>query len=597
MLRKVLHIISWLEQNISFVLSLVLLQFFISAFILIYIYSQFNHSAKQVNQNKAILLQCEKIQDQLLTIESNARAYALTGNEVYLKIFQQANTSIEEHLNQLHELTANGKLSAHDFTQLKNFIEAGKNHALSLIKIKDQNGIDAAVKFEQTDNSKNFVDRIRNHLLLIEEEQQKLQQLRERDHAKWKFRLQSAFFVLLILMSVVLIIIFLVVRNNLQKRYAAEKQLQLEKQLLQNIFDNTSTLIYMKDPTGRYLLTNKRFAEVFGLPSTEMIGKRDSDFFDAETIKKIRIAEMKIFNGGEVVEVEEEAEMQGNKRIYLSVKFPLRDSGGSIYAVCGMCTDITERKSYESQIITLNKRLEENVFKLNNINRELEAFTYTVSHDLRSPLRAINGFASLLINKSTEKNFDDETLRIIQMMRENSLQMGQLIDDLLAFSKVGRYKPNLQVANMQEIVVSVLKQIGQSIDLSKISVNIQQLESAVCDPNLIKQVWANLVSNAIKFSANKSNPQIQISSSIRAEEVVYCIQDNGAGFNMQYYNKLFGMFQRLHSSNEFEGTGVGLAIVNRIVKRHSGKVWAESVPGEGATFYFSLPKEPKFIEV
>lgn len=113
MLRKVLHIISWLEQNISFVLSLVLLQFFISAFILIYIYSQFNHSAKQVNQNKAILLQCEKIQDQLLTIESNARAYALTGNEVYLKIFQQANTSIEEHLNQLHELTANGKHSAH----------------------------------------------------------------------------------------------------------------------------------------------------------------------------------------------------------------------------------------------------------------------------------------------------------------------------------------------------------------------------------------------------------------------------------------------------------------------------------------------------
>jgi len=202
----------------------------------------------------------------------------------------------------------------------------------------------------------------------------------------------------------------------------------------------------------------------------------------------------------------------------------------------------------------------------------------------------------LLINK-TKNKADEETIRIVNIIKDNSMQMGKLIDDLLAFSRIGRYKPKLEETDMRELAGMVLQQLTIDHPLKKVSLDIKSVESITCDPSLIKQVWVNLISNALKYSSQKEVQHIEIGSRKNNSEVVYYIKDNGAGFDMRYYDKLFGIFQRLHSNNDFEGTGVGLAIVHRIVKRHSGRVWAESAVDKGATFYFSLPKVANVIEV
>jgi signal transduction histidine kinase len=226
--------------------------------------------------------------------------------------------------------------------------------------------------------------------------------------------------------------------------------------------------------------------------------------------------------------------------------------------------------------------------QLEAANKELESFSYSVSHDLRSPLRAIDGFARILTEDHGGK-LDDEGRRLLEVVRDNSKKMGQLIDDLLSFSRLGRKALSTAVIDMKRLVEEVIKEQAAPGEGSP-NVVLKTLPSAFGDAVLLKQAWTNLLDNAIKFSGKRERPVIEVSGHEDGAESVYCVKDNGAGFDMQYYDKLFGVFQRLHRTEEFAGTGVGLAIVQRIVSRHGGRVWAEGRVNEGATFYFSLPK-------
>ncbi|MCE3227904.1 MAG: hybrid sensor histidine kinase/response regulator [Bacteroidetes bacterium] len=248
-----------------------------------------------------------------------------------------------------------------------------------------------------------------------------------------------------------------------------------------------------------------------------------------------------------------------------------------------------EKHQQEIALYELNKNLENKNAELIAVNQELEAFTYSVSHDLRAPLRALTGYTNIL-KEDYEEKIDDEGKRIINTISNNALKMNNLVDSLLNLSRLGKKELNRVAVNINILIREVLEELKSDYN-SNVVFKIEKLPPVMADRELIKQVFVNLISNAIKYSSKKEHPVIEIYCTDKGEELVYSVKDNGAGFNMNYSSKLFGVFQRLHNQDEFKGVGVGLATVQRIINRHYGKVWAEGKVDEGATFSFSLPVE------
>lgn len=244
------------------------------------------------------------------------------------------------------------------------------------------------------------------------------------------------------------------------------------------------------------------------------------------------------------------------------------------------------------EITALNQNLERRVVErtreMEMANKELEAFSYSVSHDLRAPLRSIHGYMNIFAEEYADQ-LDDEGKRLVGIIMKNGQRMGQLIDDLLEFSHLGRKEILRSLISMEDMVKGVWEEQRRTEDNRSIELLLNPLPKAIADSSTLRQVWFNLISNAIKYTGHKDKAIIQVGSFNKEDQIVYYVKDNGAGFDMQYYDKLFGVFQRLHSVKDFDGTGVGLAIVHRIIMKHNGTIWAEGKPGEGATFYFSLP--------
>ncbi|MBN1450762.1 MAG: HAMP domain-containing protein [Anaerolineales bacterium] len=238
-------------------------------------------------------------------------------------------------------------------------------------------------------------------------------------------------------------------------------------------------------------------------------------------------------------------------------------------------------------INSLEQRVVERTAQLEAANKELEAFSYSISHDLRAPLRAIDGFSRILIKDHAQK-LPDEATRLLGLVRSNTQQMGRLIDDLLSFSRLSRQPVNRRKVETADLVRQVLETLQSDLEGRGVEVEIGELPACQGDPTLVKQVWMNLLSNALKFTRERESPRIKIGCKNKNGEQIYFVKDNGVGFDMQYEDKLFGVFQRLHRSDKFEGTGVGLAIVQRIIQRHGGRVWAEAELNVGATFYFTF---------
>ena len=294
-----------------------------------------------------------------------------------------------------------------------------------------------------------------------------------------------------------------------------------------------------------------------------------------------------------ILELAETAKIISNKKDYsvrATPKVGDDEVGVLTNAFNQMLTEIHEQNL---EITSFNQRLEkvvaERTKEMDIANKELEAFSYSVSHDLRAPLRSIHGYMNIFSEEYLDK-LDDEGKRLVNVILKNSQRMGQLIDDLLAFSQLGRKELLKTNVSMKDMVAGIWDEHVKMEKNRVIEFKLNSLPDALADSITIKQVWTNLISNAIKYTQHTTKAIIEIGAKDQNNESIFYVRDNGAGFDMQYYEKLFGVFQRLHSTREFEGTGVGLAIVHRIITRHRGRVWAEGKPNEGATFYFSLKK-------
>ncbi len=344
-------------------------------------------------------------------------------------------------------------------------------------------------------------------------------------------------------------------------------------------------------PDGKITDVNTATEKVTGRSRRELIGTDFSDYFtDPE---KARAGYQRVFREGSVQDYELEIRhREGSLTPVVYNATVYRDEGGDVVGVFAAARDITERRKAEEEIRRLNESLERRVRErtadLEAANKEMEAFTYSVSHDLRAPLRHVDGFSRLL-SEEFGPQLSEEARHYLERITQGTRQMGQLIDDLLNLSRVGRAELRLQITGLGALVEEIIGELKAENPGRPIEWRVGALPYIECDPSLMKQVLANLLSNAVKFSRPRQAPVIEVGTSRQDGTEAVFVRDNGVGFSMKYADKLFGVFQRLHRPQDFEGTGVGLATVQRILQKHGGHAWGEGELNQGATFYFTLP--------
>ena len=363
------------------------------------------------------------------------------------------------------------------------------------------------------------------------------------------------------------------VSEDITERKKLEDHLKSSNEIFLHLFYASPLAMIIRNiEDGKILDVNGEYERLLGYKKEELVGQTSVGMgmrMDPQFSSHIRDAAL---NKKSLRNIEATLYNSRKEPVHVVVSIEIMRLGNKDCIISALL-DITERK-----------KLEEN---LNVTNKELESFTYSVSHDLRAPLRIINGYAEIIKQDPTGA-LTDEPKRMLENIITNAKRMGNLIDDLLNFSRLGRRELVTHDTDMNAVVHPILQQHVNGN--SKYHVQLHNLPQCFCDSSLIKQVWENLISNAVKYSANNPHPVIEIGSLEENHNHVYYVKDNGAGFDMKYYDKLFGVFQRLHKVSEFEGTGVGLALTQRIILKHGGKIWAESKINEGSTFYFTICK-------
>ncbi len=350
--------------------------------------------------------------------------------------------------------------------------------------------------------------------------------------------------------------------------------------------DQVPASVFIKDANSVMLYANSYLRGVLGIEN--WIGREPEEVLDAETASLIRQADQDALQLGLSMVVETLIDFEGNSRYFETRRFPIHREEAEDQ-LGGIAVDVTELRKAQSELHKLNTQLEERVVQrteeLAAANQELEAFTYSVSHDLRAPLRAINGFAEILI-EDWSGQVDGEVIRLLGQIKQSAEQLSQLVEDLLRFSRLGRQSLHKLELDPLVIVKEALKELA--LATGNLRVKLGDLPKCKADPALLRQVYINLLSNAIKFSSHQEKPCIEVGAQSQGKRTVYFVRDKGVGFDMAQAEKVFGVFQRLHKPEEYEGTGVGLAIVYNIIRRHGGQIWAEAEPNKGACFYFTL---------
>ncbi len=380
------------------------------------------------------------------------------------------------------------------------------------------------------------------------------------------------------------------ISRDITERKQAEQTLAQERNLLRTLIDLLPETVFVKDTESRFLVANQGVAAVMGADSPEaLLGKSDFDFYAREIATPFYEDEQQVIASGEPMlnKTEYNRNSLGEERWFLTTKAPFRNSDGEIIGIVGAGRDITERRQTEEKIRQLNEALAHRAQELEIANKELEAFTYSVSHDLRAPLRAMDGFSRIVMDDYAPQ-LPPDAQRYLQLVRDNAQQMGDLINGLLMLSRLGRQPLQTQPVAPAALARQAFDSLRLEMENRQVEITIAELPDAQADAALLRQVFANLLQNALKFTRKREITTIEVGHIVVDNQPIFYIKDNGVGFDMRYTDKLFGVFQRMHRAEDFEGTGIGLATVQRIIHRHGGRVWAEGEVDRGATFYFTL---------
>ncbi len=378
---------------------------------------------------------------------------------------------------------------------------------------------------------------------------------------------------------------FLTHTQDITAQKKAEKDLEKERDLLQVLMDNIPDSIYFKNKKSQFIRISRNQSKKFKMKdATEAIGKSDFDVFSIEHAQQAYDDEQKIMKTGEpLIEVEERETWQDGSVTWVSTsKVPMLDANRKVTGLVGISRNITKRKIAE-------QKLKETAIELKRSNEELEQFAYVASHDLQEPLRMVASYVQLL-EKRYNDQLDDDAKEFIHYAVDGAKRMQGLINDLLVYSRVGTRGKEFELTDCNQIVQRVQNDLTIAIQESNAKIKVDPLPEVVADSLQLGQLFQNLISNAIKFRGDKS-PEIEVHVEEKNDEYTFSVKDNGIGIDEQYANRIFMVFQRLHTRDEYPGSGIGLAVCKKIVERHGGHIHVESKEGEGATFYFSIPKK------
>lgn len=539
--------------------------------------AKFKATLNWIAHTNEVMFHAERILALIIDIESGQRGYIITGDSTFLEPYLYGEGMMFAHVDNLYKLTLDNKNQTDRVESLKDVLAKKIKFVKHSVEVRNRD-FSAATKLISTEQGKMLMDEIRVIIADVQQEEKMLLQQRTFISEGDTVAFYYAFTALLAATAVILILVFFSLHFNMRKRAMTDDSLQKAMTQVKDMYDSAPCGYHSLDKDGFFREINRTELELLGYSRDEVVGKLK---FQDILVESERANFVESFPRQQVDGANRNVETNvirkdGTSFPAIITASAVHDREGKFIETRSVMLDNTERRRAEDRILQLN--------------HELEAFTYSVSHDLRAPLRSIDGYARIL-SEDYGSQLNDEGRRVLTIVVKNAHKMGRLIDDLLDFSRVGRKEISKSNYNPEILIRSIYDELIEPEKHRDVSLKLGEIQSAPSDPSLMRQVWINLISNALKYSRNKIKTLVEITSQIQGKDVVYCVRDNGTGFDMQYAHKLFSVFQRLHKTQDFEGTGVGLAIVQRIVSRHGGKVWAEGTIGEGAAFYFTLPAE------
>lgn len=574
-------------------IALTVLVFVIVVFVTYWQANRANSTAARVNNTLEILFHKEILVSLATDQETASRAYLLTGQEEFLETFQNARKNIPKEIATLQNLTAASVSQRRLADSLARYL--GKRSAFVDSVLAQKLTPQQAVNLLITGQGKSNMDDVRRMLARFHAAENNLysQYISENEKAlsaQYKIFAGVVFFVLLV-------IVFYSLREK--RRALQEERIQSEN-LLRNerrfraLVENNENIISLIGTDYQTYYRSPSTERITGWTNKERDEMRVGEQNHPDDQKQLNeVMKLVMAHPGKAFPVSLRTRHKLGGWVWLEGYFTNMFGNPDVNAIIVNLRDVTEEKRSREEIKQLNEELEEKVARrtdqLQAAHNDMEAFTYSVSHDLRAPLRIINGFTVILEEDYVSK-LDDEAKRLMGVIRKNTTKMGNLIDGLLEFSRLRLQDVNKAWFSTQQMVDDIVRTTGEH-SANKIEWVIHPLPQTWGDVGSIRQVWTNLISNAVKYSSGRENPRVEIGAFEEEDNTVFVVKDNGVGFDASYKKKLFKVFQRLHSAEEFEGTGIGLAVVQKVVSKHGGKVWAEGELGKGAAFYFSLPNE------